>query len=279
MPRIISSLPDEVSILSLLGPGAGHHEHGHEDINPHIWLDPVQTVVISENIRDALIQLDPLHKAQYQQNAAELKQRLLALDKQISSQLSSVSDRAFIVYHDAYTYLVERYGLQQVGIVTPDEHQLPGGKHLQILRKQLKEQTIPCLFTEPQFEPAIVENLVRGTSTRVQSLDPVGSDYASGPNAYFEMVRSHIDFGGRTLIEAAAFNFLGCAVVFDAAEYQAVLEYIGPTGGYTTLSFRREQAIKAFSFPEMQQDMISRYVSATDIEQIKESYEIVRALG
>ena len=190
MPRIISSLPDEVSILSLLGPGAGHHEHGHEDINPHIWLNPVQTVVISENIRDALIQLDPLHKAQYRQNAVALKQRLLELDNQLAHQLRPYSDRPFIVFHDAYTYLVERYGLQQVGIVTPDEHQLPGGKHLQILRKQLKEQIIPCLFTEPQFEPAIVENLVRGTSTRVQSLDPVGSDYASGPNAYFEMMKA-----------------------------------------------------------------------------------------
>ena len=190
MPRIIPSLPDEVSILSLLGPSEGHHEHGHEDINPHIWLDPVQTVVISENIRDALIQLDPLHKAQYRQNAVALKQRLLALDDHLNQQLSPVKDRPFIVFHDAYGHLVEHYGLLQVGIVTLDEHQPPGGRHLQALRSQLKEQTIPCLFTEPQFEPAIVENLISGTSTRVQSLDPVGSDYASGPNAYFEMMKA-----------------------------------------------------------------------------------------
>jgi phosphoribosylaminoimidazolecarboxamide formyltransferase/IMP cyclohydrolase len=98
------------------------------------------------------------------------------------------------------------------------------------------------------------------------------------PNVYFEMARSHIDFGGRTLIEAAAFNFLGCAVVFEPAEYQAVLDYIGPAGGYTTLSFRREQSIKAFSFLEMRQNMISKYFAARDIEDIKKSYQIVPKL-
>ena len=58
------------------------------------------------------------------------------------------------------------------------------------LRYQMLHAGITTLFTEPQFEPAIVENLIRGTSTRVQSLAPVGSDYASGPNAYFEMMQA-----------------------------------------------------------------------------------------
>ena len=190
MPRIILSLPDEVQILSLLGPDAGHPEHGHEDKDPHFWLDPIETIAVSEKIRDALIRSDAQHSAQYRHNTAALKQRLLALDAQLSEQLNPVSQKPFIVFHDAYSYLIDRYHLKQVGIVTLDEHQPPGGRHLQALRKQLKEQAIICLFTEPQFEPAIVENLIRGTSTRVQSLDPVGSDYASGPNAYFEMMQA-----------------------------------------------------------------------------------------
>lgn len=103
-------------------------------------------------------------------------------------------------------------------------------------------------------------------------------EIAVRPNVYFEMARSHIDFGGRTLIEAAAFNFLGCAVVFEPSDYQAVLDYIGPAGGYTTLSFRRDQAIKAFSFLEMRQDMISRYIAGKDIEDIKKSYQIIPKL-
>ncbi len=98
------------------------------------------------------------------------------------------------------------------------------------------------------------------------------------PNVYFEMVRSHIDFGGKTLIEAAAFNFLGCAVVFDPADYGAVLDYIGPAAGHTTLSFRREQALKAFRFLEMHQDMIARYLARTGLEEIHKSYEIIRRL-
>ena len=103
-------------------------------------------------------------------------------------------------------------------------------------------------------------------------------EIAMKPHVYFEMARSYIDFGGRTLIEAAAFNFLGCAVVFEPSDYQAVLDYIGPAGGYTTLSFRRDQAIKAFSFLEMRQDMISRYIAGKSIDEIKKSYQIIPRL-
>ena len=98
------------------------------------------------------------------------------------------------------------------------------------------------------------------------------------PNVYFEMVRSHIDFGGKTLVEAAAFNFLSCAVVFDPADYTAVLDYIGPAGGYTTLNFRREQAVKAFSFLEIRQNMISRYIGKTSLEEINKNYEVIHRL-
>jgi phosphoribosylaminoimidazolecarboxamide formyltransferase/IMP cyclohydrolase len=99
------------------------------------------------------------------------------------------------------------------------------------------------------------------------------------PNAYFEMVRSHIDFGGKTLIEAAAFNFLGCAIVFDPTDYTAILDYIEPAGGYTTLNFRREQAIKAFSFLEMHEAMIARYIAKKDLAEINKSYQIIPKLS
>ena len=61
-------------------------------------------------------------------------------------------------------------------------------------------------------------------------------------------------------------------------DYGAIFEYIGPAEGYTTLSFRREQAVKAFSYLEMHQGMIARYVSKTDRTQIEKSYEIIRQL-
>lgn len=193
MPRILKSLPEEVDVLTLLESSEPGEQIPHEHSNyqdPHIWLDPVRAIHLSERIRDALVAIDPEHSTQYRQNAMTLRSELEKLDAQLSTSLSEVRSQPFIVFHNAYGYLVDRYGLNQVGSVTLDEHHQPGGKHLQSLRKQIVSENVRCLFTEPQFTPAVVENLVSGTSTRTATLDPIGVDHAPGPGAYFKMMNA-----------------------------------------------------------------------------------------
>jgi zinc transport system substrate-binding protein len=191
MPRILHSLPEEVQVLGLMEPS------DYED--PHIWLDPIQTIQISAQIRDALIRIDPEHAEHYRNNAEKLKTRLKELDHSLDKQLTPVREQPFIVFHNAYGYMIERYNLTQVGSVTLDEHHQPGGRHLQALRKQLLREKISCLFTEPQFEPAIVDNLIRDTQTRTMPLDPMGIDYLPGPDAYFHMMETLGDSLSRCL--------------------------------------------------------------------------------
>ena len=133
--------------------------------------------------------------------------------------------------------------------------------------------------TNPEHKRFLMTTLQNGVYFDMVIANPSPFEEVSiKPDVYFEMVRSHIDFGGKTLIEAAAFNFLGCAVVFDPADYEAVLDYIGPAGGVTTLRFRREQAVKAFSFLERRHDMIARYIAKASLEEIHKSYEIIPRL-
>jgi len=197
MPRLLKGTPKSVHDLQLVTlPGLdliqeAHPHHGQEgqSIDPHLWLDPGQAGLIAKAITNRLINLDPENAGRYQANLNALKHRLDQLDQEIEAATMPVKDYPFIVYHDAYGYFIRRYGLNQVGEVTLIAHQQPGARHLSELRRQIVNDSIRCLFTEPQFQPAIVKNLIEGTEVRLAELDPIGSALKPGPEAYFQLMR------------------------------------------------------------------------------------------
>jgi zinc transport system substrate-binding protein len=196
MPHLLQGTPDSVQNLELTSlPGLElirkeGHDHDHEEahIDPHIWLDPNQTIIIARGIARRLAELDPQHATLYQQNLDSLVARLNRLDRKLREATTPVQSVPFVVYHDAYGYFIRRYGLHQVGQVTLSAHQQPGARHLRELRKQLMDGSVRCLFTEPQFQPAIVGNLIEGTDVRLAELDPIGSSLKPGPEIYFQLM-------------------------------------------------------------------------------------------
>jgi zinc transport system substrate-binding protein len=197
MPHLLQGTPDSVHDLELSSlPGLElirkeQHHNGHEEtgIDPHIWLDPKQAAIMANGIARKLSEIDPEHAGRYQENLKSLLVRLDRLDQELQKATVPVQSRAFVVYHDAYGYFIRRYGLRQVGQVTLSAHQQPGARHLRELRKKLVEDSVTCLFTEPQFQPAIVSNLIEGTDVRLAELDPIGSGLKAGPGAYFQLMR------------------------------------------------------------------------------------------
>ena len=198
MPHILQGTPDSVRDLELTSlPGLElirkeGDDHGHEEahIDPHIWLDPKQSIIIARGIARKLTEIDPQHADRYQANLESLTTRLDQLDRELREATAPVQARPFVVYHDAYGYFIRRYGLLQVGQVTLSAHQQPGARHLRELRAQLMGGTVRCLFTEPQFQPAIVSNLIEGTHVRLAELDPIGSSLKAGPEAYFQLMNA-----------------------------------------------------------------------------------------
>ena len=92
----------------------GHHHHDFE-FDPHIWLDPILVKQQVNNIRDGLIEADPQNKEHYEQNAKAYNEKLDALDMKIKSSLSSCNKDTFVPFHNAFTYLAERYDLKVNG--------------------------------------------------------------------------------------------------------------------------------------------------------------------
>jgi len=96
----------------------------------------------------------------------------------------------YTVFHDAYQYLEERYGLRSIGSITGHPERNPGAGHLSALRAQLATGQVRCVFSEPQFQPRLVEVLREGRAVRHAVLDPLGASIAPGLDAYEKLMRT-----------------------------------------------------------------------------------------
>lgn len=170
----------------------GHDDgHAHADarLDPHVWLDPHNAAVFTRAVATALADVDPANAAHYRDNAATLRTRLEALDRELAAALAPVAGTPYLVFHDAYQYLEARYGLAAAGAVTVAPGRSPGARRLHELRTRIEHEGIACLFTEPQFPPQLARTIVEGTGARVATLDPLGAGLEPGPGLYFELMR------------------------------------------------------------------------------------------
>ena len=193
-----------IELLAERGAGIARHDHGDDHevvragtdldpsrVDPHIWLDPVNAKAMVRAIADALAEADPARADLYRSNAAKMDARLDALDSELKSELAGVRDIPFITYHDAYQYFERRYGLDNAGAVALSPEQQPGARHLSDLREVIANEKVVCVFTEPQFRPALAETLVTGTKARIGTLDPESQPaIAAGPDFYFGLMRA-----------------------------------------------------------------------------------------
>lgn len=174
-----------------------HDEHhdGHEDaaLDSHIWLDPDNAAVMARAMAEELAQLDPERAARYRENAAKLEERLRALDEELRETLAPVAERGFLVFHDAWQHLDTRYGLRAVGSFRVAPERAPGAARLEELQRKLAEQDVVCVFSEPQFNPRLIEALVADAGARTGVLDPLGAKLPTGPELYFGMMRANAE--------------------------------------------------------------------------------------
>jgi zinc transport system substrate-binding protein len=176
----------EADVAATDGPGAA----GVARVNPHLWLDPIMAQRIAAAAAETLAAADPAGAELYRRNAAALSARLAELDARIAERLAPLRHVRFIVFHDAYVYFETRYGLSAWGGVTQAPNQPPGARRLAALRAEIRAAGIACVFTEPQFRPALVETLIAGTDTRTAALDPLGVGLTPGPEAYFKLLEN-----------------------------------------------------------------------------------------
>ncbi|TQS74731.1 adhesin [Ornithinibacillus gellani] len=169
-----------------------HHDaqedgHEHSDVDPHIWLDPIRMAEMSEVIKDELIALDPDHKEIFEKNYDSLKEKLFALDKDLSDTISSKSKHHILVAHAAYGYWEARYGIEQLAISGLSTSSEPSQKELAAIVDLAKQYQIHYVIFEQtgkdkiatiiqehiNAKPLEIHNLESLTESDIQN----GSDY------------------------------------------------------------------------------------------------------
>lgn len=179
------------------------HGHAHGAMDGHYWLDPVNAQRMVERIAETLAVIDPAHAARYAENAAATNARIDALVAEMSAVLAPIRERPFLVFHDAYQYLERRFDLTVAGSVTVSPEVIPGAQRVAEMRDKVRDLGATCVFSEPQFEPKLVQVVVEGTPARSGVLDPLGSALPDGAGLYFELMRDLADSLRNCLAESS----------------------------------------------------------------------------
>jgi manganese/iron transport system substrate-binding protein len=129
------------------------------DGNPHLWLDVRNAIAYVERIRDALVEIDPAGTEAYRANADSYLAELRTLDAEVAAAIDSIpSDRRKLVtFHDAFSYLAQRYGLELTGVVVASPGKEPSAKDVANLVNAIAAEDVPAVFKEPQFNARILE--------------------------------------------------------------------------------------------------------------------------
>ena len=166
---------------------AGHHDgHNHGEFDAHIWLDPANAKEMVLEISHELSELDPSNKSKYEDNASKT---IVALDKLIEEVDKSLSkDISYIVFHDAYQYFEKRFGVIPAGALTLNPYVLPGAKQIADIQDVINDKGIKCIFSEPQYNPKIIETLGNDMNISTGVMDPLGAYIDAGPSMYSDLI-------------------------------------------------------------------------------------------
>lgn len=177
----------------------GHNDHGHshghgkkantDSKDGHVWLDTDNAKRMGQYVAKVLAERDPANAPTYAANAGKLSTRIDQLSAEISAELTPLAGLPFIVFHDAYQYFENKFGVRAVGSVTVSPDVQPSAKRLTALRAKIGKLSAACVFAEPAFNPKLVTAVTEGTKARSGTLDPEGLSLEPGAELYFKLMR------------------------------------------------------------------------------------------
>jgi len=164
-------------------PMRGHHHQGteleqdHHGIrDPHVWLSPPLVMIQAGNILQALLKVDPAHGPVYEKNYNSFMKELVVLDGEIRAAFEGKGkDVEFMVFHPAWGYFAQAYGLEQVPIEFEGKQPKPAELHYLI--QYAKERGIKVIFAQPQFSWQIAQTIAKSIDGQIVFVDPLAADW------------------------------------------------------------------------------------------------------
>lgn len=173
--ELLEGTCSECASAAAEGKEAHAHEHEHEEKDAHVWLSP--KVLSHQATHAAAVLKENLPAAaapDIDANLAKLKSDLAAVDAELKNLLAPKKGRAFYVYHGAFAYFAQDYGLVQKAIEIGNRKPTP--KQVAEIAKQAKEEQVTTIFVQPQFDQSSGKALAESIGGQVEALDPLEKD-------------------------------------------------------------------------------------------------------
>ena len=171
----------------------GEEGHDHGGLDPHVWLNPLNMVKITDAVVAQLSAVDPDHASDYQANGKTLTGELDTLNTSYAEGLKTCERREFITSHAAFGYLAEQYQLTQIGIsgLSPDAE--PSPARIAAVQEEAKAHGVTTIFYETLVSPAVAKSIAGDLGLKTDVLDPIEAitDQSSGDN-YIAVMQSNL---------------------------------------------------------------------------------------
>ena len=145
---------------------SGGDEHGHEDVDPHFWTDPIEmsqvVVALSARLDEIGIDVD----------GEELSDEYKKLDEQVRDVLAGISNRVLVTGHESLGYFADRYDFELVGAVIPgmSTEVEATASNLSELKDAMKAAGVDVIFTETGTPDDVTRTIADETGARVVEL-------------------------------------------------------------------------------------------------------------
>jgi zinc transport system substrate-binding protein len=155
--------------------------------DPHIWLDPMRVKTQARTVCEALCDLAPALCDDFEDNLGGFHRDLEALDRHLRETLAPLRSRKILVFHPAFGYFCDAYGLEQIAVET--EGKTPGPKRLADLIDRARAENIRIIFVQPQYSKKSARTIAEAISGAVVPLDPLARDHLDNLRRMAEAVR------------------------------------------------------------------------------------------
>lgn len=162
-------------------------------MDPHAWTSPAVASAWLGQIAEMLAEADPENAATYRANAQSAQADLVTLSEEINAELVPVRGKRFVVPHDALQYFEVAFDMPAAGAIALHDASAPGPARIREVQDHIAEDAVDCVLADPQVSPAWVELVREGTEANTAVADPLGTQFAPGPDHYAQTLRAISD--------------------------------------------------------------------------------------
>ncbi len=170
-------------------------EHSDESgaVDPHFWLDPMRLAEVGDALADQMAEVDPDGAQTYEENAADLRADLEALDQEMTAGLSDCESTTLVTSHQAFGYLADRYGFTQLGVSGLSPEDEPSPAELAEVTDFVSDNDVGTIYFETLVSPDVAQTVADAAGATTATLDPLeGLTEESAGDDYLEVMRANL---------------------------------------------------------------------------------------